>query len=222
MFENLGHLSSRSEEDVRWGRRACGQRAAAQAQIVQGWRTWPTGRGLYSAAPSLVMVEAGRRVPLRRLGRTGRKLRDSVPATRWVLTPWQYRVSRIPLTRLARPVDDTTARRQDGATAGGTESSPASVNDWLPVPEHRSVPVGALGLGTRAQAAASLGSPAHRAGLLEFLGHPLGQRVDVHLGLSDYLSFRPAWACMLSVDEKLNIIEVGQSRAMMPIGGLSG
>jgi hypothetical protein len=60
------------------------------ANAVGGWPD-PVAVGLHAAAPVmlLAMVEAGRTVLLRRMGKVDGTLRDSIPLTRWVLAPWR-------------------------------------------------------------------------------------------------------------------------------------
>jgi hypothetical protein len=60
------------------------------ANAVAGWPE-PVAVGLHVAAPVmlLAMVEAGRTVLLRRMGRARGTLREPVPVARWVLAPWR-------------------------------------------------------------------------------------------------------------------------------------
>ncbi|TCO45874.1 DUF2637 domain-containing protein [Actinocrispum wychmicini] len=60
------------------------------ANAAGGWPDW-IAVGLHSAAPLMLLaiVEAGRAVLLRRMGRANNTLRDSIPLVRWVLAPWR-------------------------------------------------------------------------------------------------------------------------------------
>ncbi|TCO55761.1 uncharacterized protein DUF2637 [Actinocrispum wychmicini] len=59
------------------------------ANVSAGWPD-PVAIGLYAVAPLmlLVMVEAGRRVLLRRAGGAAGYVRDRIPLGRWILSPW--------------------------------------------------------------------------------------------------------------------------------------
>jgi hypothetical protein len=60
------------------------------ANAVAGWPD-PVATALHAAAPLmlLVMIEAGRAVLLRRIGRAQGALREPIPLARWLLSPWR-------------------------------------------------------------------------------------------------------------------------------------